>query len=281
MRRTAIVTGSVNGIGRAIATRLVRDRYSVCINDIPNKAAEIEALVTELNTIPSSNVRPKVIGVPADVTSGASVEAMIRETVGKLGPLTLMVANAGIAQTKPLFSVTEEDVDDVFSVNVKGVFNCYTRAVQQMIAQGDPETVAGVRVYKILGAASIAGLRASAPLGAYSASKFAVRGLTQAFAQECAPHKITVNAYAPGLIDTLMLDGIDESLTRMSGQKKGDMKRNYTEQMVALGRSGTPEDVAGVVGGYLASPDSDYTTGQTSVVDGDISDISPLGRDPR
>lgn len=193
---------------------------------------------------------------------------MIRETVGKLGPLTLMVANAGIAQTKPLFSVTEEDVDDVFSVNVKGVFNCYTRAVQQMIAQGDPETVAGVRVYKILGAASIAGLRASAPLGAYSASKFAVRGLTQAFAQECAPHKITVNAYAPGLIDTLMLDGIDESLTRMSGQKKGDMKRNYTEQMVALGRSGTPEDVAGVVGGYLASPDSDYTTGQTSVVDG-------------
>lgn len=204
------------------------------------------------------------------MTSGASVEAMIRETVDKLGPLTLMVANAGIAQTKPLFSATEEDVDKVFSVNVKGVFNCYTRAAQQMIAQGDPETAAGVRVYKILGAASIGGYRAAAPLGVYCASKFAVRGLTQAFAQECAPHKITANAYAPGLIDTSMLDGIDESLTDMQGQKKGDMKRKYPEQMIALGRGGTPEDVAGVVGGYLASPDSDYTTGQTSVVDGGI-----------
>lgn len=255
--------------GKAIATRLVRDGYSVCINDIPSKAADIDAVVAELNATHSSD-GPKAISIPADVTSGTSVEAMVRDTVDKLGPLTLMVANAGIAQTKPLFSATGEDVDKVFSVNVKGVFNCYTHAAQQMIAQGDPGTAAGVRVYKILGAASIGGFRASAPLGVYCASKFAVRGLTQAFAQECAPHKITVNAYAPGLIDTSMTDGIDESLTGMSGQKKGDMKRNYSEQVIPLRRTGTPEDVAGVVGGYLANPDSDYTTGQTSVVDGGV-----------
>src|SRR5699024_6188133 len=121
---------------------------------------------------------------------------------------------------------------------IKGVFNCYTHAAQQMIAQSDPETAAGVRVYKILGAASIGGFRASARLGVYCASKFAVRGLTQAFAQECTPHKITVNAYAPGLINTSMLDGFDESLTDMRGQKKGDMKRNYSKQVVALGRGG-------------------------------------------
>ncbi|ODM22477.1 hypothetical protein SI65_00065 [Aspergillus cristatus] len=178
MHRTAIITGSANGIGKAIASRLVRDGYSVCINDIRSKAADIDAVVAELNATPSSDGRPKAISIPADVTSGTSVEAMIRETVDKLGPLTLMVANAGIAQTKPLFSATGEDVDKVFSVNVKGVFNCYTRAAQQMIAQGDPETAAGLRVYKILGAASIGGFRASAPLGVYCASKFAVRGLT-------------------------------------------------------------------------------------------------------
>lgn len=256
--------------GKAIANRLVRDGYSVCINDIPSKTADIEAVVAELNTTLSSDDRPRAIGIPADVTSGASVEAMIRETVDKLGPLTLMVANAGIAQTKPLLSATEEDIDKVFAVNVKGVFKCYTRATQQMIAQGDPETAAGVRVYKVLGAASIGGFRASAPMGVYCASKFAVRGLTQAFAQECAPYKITVNAYAPGITDTSMLDGIDESLTGMTGQKKGDMKRNYPKQVIPLGRAATLEDVAGVVGGYLASPDSDYTTGQASVVDGGV-----------
>lgn len=88
-----------------------------------------------------------------------------------------MVANAGICQAKPLLSVTEEDIDKMFSINFKGVFNCYTQAARQMIAQGDSQAAAGVRVYKILGAASIGGFKASAPLAIYCSSKFAVRGI--------------------------------------------------------------------------------------------------------
>ena len=210
---------------------------------------------------------PRVIGIPADVTSPDAVEAMVRETVEKLGPLTLMVANAGVCQTKPLLSVTESDIDKVFSVNLKGTFNCYTHAARQMIAQGDPQTVAGVRVYKIIGAASITAFKGAGALGIYSASKWAVRGLTQAMAIEMAPHKITVNAYAPGIIGTAMWDEIDEKLGDMQGRAKGESMELYL-QRIALGRLGAPEDVAGLVGGYLSSKDSDYTTGQTLLVDG-------------
>ena len=210
---------------------------------------------------------PRVIGIPADVTSPDAVEAMVRETVEKLGPLTLMVANAGVCQTKLLLSVTESDIDKVFSVNLKGTFNCYTHAARQMIAQGDPQTVAGVNVYKIIGAASITALKGAGALGIYSASKWAVRGLTQAMAIEMAPHKITVNAYAPGIIGTAMWDEIDEKLGDMQGRAKGESMELYL-QRIALGRLGAPEDVAGLVGGYLSSKDSDYTTGQTLLVDG-------------
>lgn len=195
---------------------------------------------------------------------------MIKETVAQLGPLTLMVANAGIAQVKPLLKVTEEDIDKVFNVNFKGVFNCYTQAARQMIAQGDPRIAAGVAVYKIVGAASIVALKPFETLGIYSASKFAVRGLTQAMAMEMAPKKITVNAYAPGIVGTPMWDEIDEGLGDLTGRQKGESIKHYSKQLIALGRPSVPEDVAGLVGGYLASQDSDYVTGQTMVVDGGI-----------
>lgn len=195
---------------------------------------------------------------------------MIRDTVAQLGPLTLMVANAGIAHINPLLETTEDEVDRVLAVNFKGVLHCYTHAARQMIAQGDPASAAGVDVYKILGAASIVAHKPLPLLGVYSASKWAVRGLTQALAMEMARHKITVNAYAPGIVGTAMWEEIDERLGGLEGRAKGESLKVYAERHVALGRPSVPDDVAGLVGGFLASRDSDYVTGQTIVVDGGI-----------
>ncbi|KAL4783334.1 hypothetical protein BJX76DRAFT_259060 [Aspergillus varians] len=265
--RVAIVTGSARGIGKAIALRLVRDGYSLCINDIPSSQEAIDATVNEIRAqVPES----RVIGNAADVTSSAQVEGLVKETVDKLGPLTLMVANAGISQVKPLLSVTEADIDKVMSVNVKGVFNCYTHAARQMIAQGDPKAAAGVNVYKIVGASSIVSHKPFPTMGIYSASKFAVRGLTQVTAMELAPHKITVNGYAPGIVDTAMWEKIDDGLGELEGREAGESMRLYSDRLIALGRTSQPEDVAGLVGGFLASKDSDYVTGQTMVVDGGV-----------
>jgi len=106
-------------------------------------------------------------------------------------------------------------------------------------------------------------------LSHYSASKFAVRGLTQAFAMEMADHKITVNAYAPGIVGTDMWDLIDEELGKLKGVRRGETIKKYTQDLIALGRTSVPEDVSNTVS-FLASPDSDYMTGQTIVIDGGI-----------
>jgi len=116
---------------------------------------------------------------------------------------------------------------------------------------------------------SIVAFKPFALLSHYSASKWAVRGLTQAFAMEMAEHKITVNAYAPGIVGTAMWDLIDEELAKKKGAKKGDMIKKYTEDLIALGRTSVPEDVAKMVS-FLSGDDSDYVTGQTLVVDGGI-----------
>ncbi|KAL3480792.1 hypothetical protein BJX99DRAFT_254125 [Aspergillus californicus] len=264
--RTAIVTGSARGIGKAIALRLARDSYAVCINDIASSGEAINATVDEIRKAAPSS---KVIGIAADVTSSSDVSHMVQTAADKLGPLTLMVANAGIAQVKPLLDVTEADIDQVMSVNFKGLFNCYGHAARQMISQGSPQEAAGVGVYKILGAASIVAHKPFPTLGIYSASKWAVRGLTQAMAMEMAAHKITVNAYAPGIVGTAMWEQIDGGLGALEGREKGESMRLYSDRFISLGRTSTPEDVAGLVG-FLAGKDSDYVTGQTMLVDGGI-----------
>lgn len=172
-----------------------------------------------------------------------------------------MIANAGIAQVKPLLELTSEDVHRMFDINFHGVFNCYQAAAKQMIKQGTGG--------KLIGAASIVAFKPFALLSHYSASKWAVRGLTQAFAMEMAGHKITVNAYAPGIVGTAMWDQIDEKLGEMHGRPKGETIKKYSTELIALGRTSVPEDVAKTVS-YLGSSDSDYMTGQTLVIDGGI-----------
>ncbi|KAL4808105.1 hypothetical protein BDV18DRAFT_151292 [Aspergillus unguis] len=254
-------------VRESIALRLAAEKYNICINDTPLSRGLIDITVCELRgKVPGA----KIIGIPADVTSSSQVETLVQETVKELGPLTLMVANAGISQVKPLLDVDEKDIDKMMAVNFKGLFNCYTAAARQMISQGDPETAAGVDVYKILGAASIVAHKPFPSLGVYSASKWAVRGLTQAMAMEMAKHKITVNAYGPGIVDTNMWETIDGGLGKLEGRDKGESLRLYSDRFIALGRTSRPRDVAGLVGGFLASKDSDYVTGQTMLVDGGI-----------
>ncbi|KAI9647345.1 hypothetical protein NHQ30_003730 [Ciborinia camelliae] len=204
-------------------------------------------------------------GHVADVSKLAEVEGLIEASVQNLGDLNVMIANAGIAQVKSLLSLSEEDVRRMFEVNVFGIFNCYSAAAKRMIKQGGGG--------KIIGAASIVAFKPFAMLSHYSASKFAVRGFTQAFAMEMAEHKITVNGYAPGIVGTAMWDLIDEELGKTRGVEKGDTIKKYTDDLILLGRTSVPTDVSKCVS-YLASPDSDYMTGQTLIVDEELLKLS-------
>ncbi|KAF2846656.1 acetoin dehydrogenase-like protein [Plenodomus tracheiphilus IPT5] len=243
--RTAIVTGSSRGIGKAIALRLAHDGYDVCINDVEANKSGAEEVVKEIQALGR-----KAFAHTADVSNLKEVEGLVQASVSKLGPLSTMVANAGIAQVKALLDLTEHDLKRMFEVNVFGVYNCYSTAAKQMISQGTGG--------KILGATSIVAFKPFPLLSHYSASKWAVRGLTQAFAMEMATHKITVNAYAPGI-----------KLGETTGAKKGDTIKKYTQDLIALSRTSVPEDVCGTVS-FLCSKDSDYMTGQNIVIDGGI-----------
>ncbi|MGO2816412.1 MAG: SDR family oxidoreductase, partial [Brevibacterium aurantiacum] len=172
--------------------------------------------------------------------------------------LDVFVANAGIAQVEPLIDYSKEDFEKILNVNITGVFLSYQAAAKQMIAQGNGG--------KIIGAASIVAFRPFALLSPYSATKWAVRGLTQGAAMEWAKHGITVNAYGPGIVGTSMWDLIDEKLGEQEGLAKGEAIKKYAGDIL-LGRVSVPEDVANLVS-FLSSEDSDYITGQTMLVDG-------------
>ena len=183
---------------------------------------------------------------------------LVADTADQLGSLDVMVANAGIAQTKALLDVTPEEYDRVHAINGRGVFLCYTEAARQMINQGTGG--------KIIGASSIAGHKGFALLGVYSSSKFGVRALTQAAAQEWAPHGITVNAYCPGIVDTQMWVEVDRDLGAITNVGEGESMKAMAAG-ITLGRVSTGGDVAAFVS-YLAGPDSDYMTGQSVLIDG-------------
>lgn len=253
--RVALVTGAARGIGRGIALRLAEDGLDVAVNDIGANSDQLDGVAEEVR-----GAGRRAAAIIADVSQADEVESMVGTTVEELGRLDIMVANAGIAQVAPLLEVTPEDFDELMAVNLRGVFLCYTAAARQMIRQGDGG--------KIIGAASIAAHKGFAMLGYYSASKWGVRGLTQAAAQEWSEHGITVNAYCPGIVGTAMWELIDEKLSEHMGLQKGEALKQFSE-LIALGRVETPEDVASFVS-YLASKDSDYMTGQSVMIDGGV-----------
>ena len=249
----AHITGAARGIGKAIALRLAQDGHDVAVSDLHARKGELDALREEIEACGRRSVT-----LTGDVSDQDSVREMIADTVSHLGSLDVFIANAGIAQTKPLLLVTPEEYDRIHAVNGRGVFLCYAEAAREMIKQGTGG--------KIVGASSAAGHKASGMMGVYSSSKFGVRALTQAAAQEWGHHGITVNAYCPGLIDTDMLAELDRDLDKINGVGRGESMKAATTGVV-LGRKGKVEDVAGLVS-FLAGPDSNYITGQSLLIDG-------------
>jgi meso-butanediol dehydrogenase/(S,S)-butanediol dehydrogenase/diacetyl reductase len=196
----------------------------------------------------------------ADVTKRDDVYAAVEHAQQALGGFDVMVNNAGIAQVQPLADVTPAEVDKIFKVNVEGVLwgiQAAAKKFKQRRQKG-----------KIISASSIAGHDGFAMLGVYSATKFAVRALTQAAAKEYAADGITVNAYCPGIVGTDMWVEIDRRFAEITGAPVGETYEKYVKG-IALGRAQTPEDVAAFVS-FLAGPDSDYMTGQAPLIDGGL-----------
>ncbi|KAF7377442.1 hypothetical protein MSAN_00165900 [Mycena sanguinolenta] len=272
-KRVALVTGAARGIGKAIALRLARDGFAVAVNDIPSNAASLSAVVEELKAL-----KVNALACIADVSVEHEVQNMIEQVVAyfPVRRLDVMVANAGVLKWNPLVEMAANDWDTVMTVNARGTFLCYKYAAMQMIKQGGGG--------RIVGAASTAAKRGMPglvdlsstyakilgvpSLGAYCASKFAIRGLTQSAAHELGPHGITVNAYAPGGIDTDMLGLIASESAVASGSHPED----YLQALRAktpMGRVGETTDVANVVS-FLASKESQFITGQSISVNGGL-----------
>lgn len=249
--KVVLVTGAARGIGRGIALRLAKDGADIALVDM--RADKLEDVAKEVRELGR-----KVSVFAADVTDRAQVFAAVDHAEKELNGFDVMINNAGIAQVKALEDVTPEEVEQIFKVNVNGVL----WGIQAAAAKFRARKQKG----KIINASSIAGHDGFALIGAYSATKFAVRGLTQAAARELASSGITVNAYCPGVVGTDMWLQIDEGFSKITGAPKGETFKKFCEG-IALGRSQTPEDVAAFVS-YLAGPDSDYMTGQAVLIDG-------------
>ncbi len=249
--KVALVTGSAQGIGRGIALRLASDGFDVALVDL--KADKLGDVAKEIQAI-----GPRTSVFAADVSDREQVYAAIDHAEAELGGFDVIVNNAGIAQVKPIQDVLPEDVEKIFKINIEGVLWGIQAAAKKFKARGQKG--------KIINASSIAGHEGYAMLGIYSATKFAVRALTQASAKEYAADGITVNAYCPGVVGTDMWVEIDERFSKLTGAPKGATYEKFV-QGIALGRAQTPEDVAALVS-FLASPDADYITGQAILTDG-------------
>ncbi len=249
--KVALVTCAGRGIGQAIAARLASDGADVAVLDMKaENCADTVAKIEEIGR--------KAIAIGADVTDRDAVFAAVEQTEKELGGFDIIVNNAGIAQVQPLDEVTPEEVDLILDVNVKGVL----WGIQAAAAKFQQRDQRG----KIISAASVAAHDGFEMLSVYSATKFAVRALTQAAAKEYASKGINVTAYCPGIVGTDMWVEIDRRFSELTGAPIGETFEKYVGG-IALGRVQTPEDVANLVS-FLASPDSDYITGQAILTDG-------------
>ncbi len=251
--KVVLVTGAGQGIGRAIALRLAKDGADVALVDLNDD--KTNAVADEVRTIGRKTTTFK-----ADVSRRDEVYAAVDHAERELGGFDVMVNNAGIAQVQPLSDVTPEEVETILKVNVEGVLWGIQAAAKKFRDRKQKG--------KIINASSIAGHDGFELLGVYSATKFAVRALTQAAAKEFASHGITVNAYCPGIVGTDMWVEIDRRFAEITGAEVGATYKKYVDG-IALGRAQTPEDVAAFVS-FLAGPDSDYMTGQAPLIDGGL-----------
>lgn len=251
-RRVAVVTGGAAGLGKGIARRLATDGLAVVISDID--AGKLASTRKEFE-----DAGFDVETFQGDVSKQDDQRALVAKAVDAFGRVDVFVNNAGIEQVKPLDEVGPKDLGPIFAINVHGVLFGMQAAAAQMRKQDDG-------IGKIINACSIAGHESYEMLGIYSATKHVVRSLTQTAAKEYARDGITVNAYCPGVAGTSMWDRIDEAMSHYLGTKPGEAFEKFSSGIL-LGRTQEPEDVANLVS-FLASPDSDYITGQAIITDG-------------
>lgn len=250
--KIALITGAAQGIGQGIAERLAKDGADLALLDLTEESLqETKARVEALGR--------RAITIAGDVSDKASLESAVNRTADELDGFDIIVNNAGIAgPITPVEGITEADFDKIYAINVKGVlFGIQVAAAKfKELGKGG----------KIIAATSIAAHDSFPMLGLYSSTKFAVRALIQASAQELGAHGITVNGYSPGIVGTGMWEEIDRGFAELTGAEIGATYKKYVEGII-MGRASTPEDVASFVS-YLAGPDSDYMTGQTPLIDG-------------
>jgi 3-oxoacyl-[acyl-carrier protein] reductase len=234
--QVAVVTGAGQGIGEGIASRLSEAGARVALLDMNLAAAEEAA------------GRMKGFGVQCDVRSAASIQKAMEEVWRQLGPIQILVNNAGITgRTLPLWELDESDLDQVYAVNLKGVFLACRAVIPEMMAQG---------YGRILNVASIAGKEGNPTLIPYSSTKAAVIGLTKALAKEVVGKgNITVNAISPAVIRTKLLDTMAKETVQ------------YMISKIPMGRTGTIEEIAALVH-FLVSREASFTTGQCYDISG-------------
>ena len=241
--KIALITGAGRGIGRAIAIALAKEGAEVVINY--NGSEERAKAVKQ--TIEENGGKASIY--KCNVSDFTACEAMIKDIVKEYGHLDILVNNAGITKDGLIMKMKEEDFDSVLNVNLKGTFNTIRHSARQMLKQ---------RSGKIINISSVSGILGNVGQANYAASKAGVIGLTKTMARELGSRGITVNAIAPGFVDTEMTEVLSE-----------EIRENACKQII-LGRFGKPEDIANTAV-FLASDKADYITGQVISVDGGMN----------
>ena len=241
--KIALVTGAGRGIGRAIAIAFAEEGAEVVINynGSEERAKEVKQTIEENGG--------KASIYKCNVSDFVACEAMIKDIVKEYGHLDILVNNAGITKDGLIMKMKEEDFDSVLNVNLKGTFNTIRHSARQMLKQ---------RSGKIINISSVSGILGNVGQANYAASKAGVIGLTKTMARELGSRGITVNAIAPGFVDT-----------EMTGVLSEEIRENACKQII-LGRFGKPEDIANTAV-FLASDKADYITGQVISVDGGMN----------